>query len=166
MGAEYMGENTLNTLRYAYRVKELKSENEKSIIGKALSRNASEPNLNSYRGISRPNTAKRKRKPEIKKNSKKKNNQNNNNRVRAKPNYQSKRGRKEENNNVPNKKFKIPSPRTKKKKNDRECGGQQRESISEQFENKKNNESVMDMDVDEKVVVPVVEKSKYSKKQL
>merc|ERR1712228_809822 len=48
-------ENTLNTLRYAYRVKELKNENKIS----TLSRNRSEPNLSIYKSVSRPSTARK-----------------------------------------------------------------------------------------------------------
>merc|ERR1712048_617615 len=53
-------ENTLNTLRYAYRVKELKGDNNNANNepNKGMLRNASEPNLNNYR----PGTAQRKRK--------------------------------------------------------------------------------------------------------
>ena len=94
-------ENTLNTLRYAYRVKELKSESNES--HKALSRNASEPNLSVYRSVSRPVTAHRKRKQaknkqqhhqQQNKNNKGSLKDHNNNRNRSKYKHQAKRGRK------------------------------------------------------------------------
>merc|ERR1712228_46366 len=108
-------ENTLNTLRYAYRVKELKGAESSDSSHKGISRNASEPNLSAYRSASRPGTAQRKRKQaksvvaKINKGSLKEHN----NRSRSKYKKQSKRGRnlKEQNEeNVPNKKMKMPSP--------------------------------------------------------
>lgn len=62
-------ENTLNTLRYAYRVKELKSDNNKSSslipdnssITPSLSRNQSAPSLPTYKPPARPSTAQRRR---------------------------------------------------------------------------------------------------------
>jgi len=50
-------ENTLNTLRYAYRVKELKNSQAPGSGGaRGMNRNRSEPSLN-HKGISRPSTA-------------------------------------------------------------------------------------------------------------
>eukprot|EP00484_Ammonia_sp_Unknown_P023539 CAMPEP_0197025096 /NCGR_PEP_ID=MMETSP1384-20130603/5529_1 /TAXON_ID=29189 /ORGANISM="Ammonia sp." /LENGTH=635 /DNA_ID=CAMNT_0042453587 /DNA_START=67 /DNA_END=1974 /DNA_ORIENTATION=- len=76
-------ENTLNTLRYAYRVKELKNDAPSGIDDvsqKALARNRSEPSLPIYKSQSRPATArKREQHKHRHKNLKLPDNQNSNN---------------------------------------------------------------------------------------
>merc|ERR1712129_4000 len=161
-------ENTLNTLRYAYRVKELKNQNadRNSAISKALSRNVSEPNLNSYRSISRPNTANRKRKPQTANKKSKGSALKDRNRSRSNRSEQSTFG-----SNIPAKKrvhkFKNPTP-NKKKRNDAE-----RESVSEQFVRRKKISPPSSFLLDDKLKKDEdnkqeneIKQSKFSKKQL
>ena len=80
-------ENTLNTLRYAYRVKELKNQNNNNNNNNnnnddndkksLLARNRSEPSLPTFKSLSRPQTARKRN------NNKSKNSQNNNNNQRV-----------------------------------------------------------------------------------